>query len=372
MRIVFLNTDYPSFLAALYGSSPSLAGLGYDEQMTARNRSFFGTADFMSRHFRALGHEAIDIHANNRPLQEAWMREHGRVSWLSRLTGAASGKRFLQPMTFREPRFFEILEAQLRAFAPDVIYNHDPGGIAVEWLRDVSPRDCALVAQIASPRDPGTQWGRYDLVISSLPNFVAMFRRDGIATDYLPLCFEKSIWDELRGAPRDIPLSFVGSITKAHRERVAFLETIAKEREVAFWGDGVETLPAENPVRKSYRGPAWGRDMFALLGRSRLTINKHIDISEGYANNMRLFEAAGMGACLVTDWRENLADLFEPGRDVVAYRSSEECLSLLRYYSDHDDERCRIAEKGQERCLTDHTYERRMTELATLLARRFV
>jgi spore maturation protein CgeB len=78
-----------------------------------------------------------------------------------------------------------------------------------------------------------------------------------------------------------------------------------------------------------------------------------------------------MGACLVTDWKENLADLFEPGKEVVAYRSTEECLDLLCYFSKHDAERGKIAAAGQARCHGEHNYEKRMQELLTLLDRAF-
>ena len=86
---------------------------------------------------------------------------------------------------------------------------------------------------------------------------------------------------------------------------------------------------------------------------------------------MRLFEATGMGACLITDWKENLSELFEPGKEVVAYRSGEECLDLIRYYKARDDARERIAEAGHARCLRDHTYQQRMSDLAALLERYF-
>lgn len=376
MRIIFLNTDYPSFLRALYRRDRSLARRSYDRQMSARNASLFGTADFMSRHFRALGHDAVDIHANNRPLQEAWMEEHGQAAWTHRLKALsvlAPGKfgDYLVPVYPHDSRFWEILAAQLRAFTPDVVYNHDPSGIAVDRLKSLLPADCALVAQIAAPRDPETAWRHYDLVVSSLPNYVASFRKDGVNAEYLPLSFESEIAQSVKPPTRDIPLSFVGSITQAHRARAAFLETIARETEIAIWGDGVDTLPPGSAVRRRYREMAWGRDMLALLGRSQITINKHIDISEGYANNMRLFEATGMGACLLTDWKENLADLFEPGAELVAYRSTEECLDLIRYYQTHDTETARIAQAGQARCLRDHSYEKRMAELAQILTRRF-
>lgn len=376
MRIIFLNTDYPSFLRSLYRRQRLLAFRAYDRQMSARNASLFGTADFMSRHFRDLGHDAVDIHANNRPLQEAWMEESAIRCWINRFKALcilAPGKfgGYRVPLHSSDARFWEILRAQIRAFAPDVTYNHDPSGIPAGMLKSLLPSDCALVAQIASPRNPDTEWHLYDLVISSLPNFVEAFRKEGIRAEYLPLSFEGNILNVLTPPQRDIPLSFVGSITRAHRERAVFLETIARETDIAIWGDGVDTLPSDSALVGRYREMAWGRDMFMLLARSQITINKHIDVSENYANNMRLFEATGMGACLVTDWKENLGELFEPGREVVAYRSTEECLALIRHYRTRSEECAQIARAGQTRCLRDHTYSKRMAQLAQILVHQF-
>jgi hypothetical protein len=231
--------------------------------------------------------------------------------------------------------------------------------------------DCALVAQIASPRDPAVNWRAYNLVISSLPNFVAAFRSEGVAAEYMPLAFEPSVLQGLGPVARDVPLSFVGSLSPAHRERLHFLETIAAQSGVAIWGDGAESLAPHSPLLARHHGAVWGAEMFRVLARSQLTLNKHIDISANYANNMRLFEATGTGTCLLTDGKENLRELFEPGKEVLAYHSIEECLDLIRYYSEHPAEREAIARAGQERCLRDHNYERRMAELVTMLKQRF-
>ena len=48
-----------------------------------------------------------------------------------------------------------------------------------------------------------------------------------------------------------------------------------------------------------------------IVGKGKVTVNRHIDIAEEYANNMRLYEATGMGACLVTDAKLNLPCLFD-------------------------------------------------------------
>src|ERR1700754_1610636 len=77
MRILVLNADYPRFLAWLYRGRPGLENGSYAEQMAARNASLFGVADFYSRNFVALGHQAAEIHVNNPWLQAAWERENG-------------------------------------------------------------------------------------------------------------------------------------------------------------------------------------------------------------------------------------------------------------------------------------------------------
>lgn len=375
-RVLLLNTDYRLFLAWLYASQPALALARYERQLAARNASLFGTADFMSSPLNARGIAAIDIHANNRPLQEAWMAEHRRQirGWPVRLACSAIPGRLKRRLVDRDrdsPRFLDILRAQIAAFAPTVLYNHDPSGIPAASLKAVLPRDCALVAQIASPPNPDTDWPAYDLVISSLPNLVAAFRCQNVAAEYLPLAFEPRILAQIPEGPRDIPVSFVGSVSPAHRERLDFLETVSGRMDLAIWSDLPPALAVTSIIRTRHRGSAWGREMFHILRRSQITLNRHIDVSANFANNMRLFEATGMGACLVTDAKDNLAELFEPGKEVVTYASADECMATVRDLTGHPAERQRIAAAGQARCLADHTYERRMAELVAILTRRF-
>jgi spore maturation protein CgeB len=61
--------------------------------------------------------------------------------------------------------------------------------------------------------------------------------------------------------------------------------------------------------------------------------------------------------------------MFEPGKEVVAYRSPEECVELVKYYLEHDKEREAIARAGQERTLREHTYYHRMQELVEIVGR---
>jgi spore maturation protein CgeB len=82
---------------------------------------------------------------------------------------------------------------------------------------------------------------------------------------------------------------------------------------------------------------------------------------------MRLFEATGMGACLLTDWKTDLQDIFEPDKEVVAYRSAEECVEKVNYLLHHEKERQAIAAAGQRRTLRDHTFAQRALQLDELI-----
>lgn len=106
--------------------------------------------------------------------------------------------------------------------------------------------------------------------------------------------------------------------------------------------------------------------MYEILYRSKIVVNHHGDVAP-YANNLRLFEATGTGALLLTDWKENLREMFEPGKEVATYRGPEECIEAVSYYLEHEDARASIAHAGQQRTLRDHSYTQRMEEFVELV-----
>ena len=66
--------------------------------------------------------------------------------------------------------------------------------------------------------------------------------------------------------------------------------------------------------------------MYDILRRSKITFNRHIDVAETNANNMRMFEATGMGSLLITDKKDNLNDLFCENKEVISYCNKEDAL----------------------------------------------
>ena len=166
-------------------------------------------------------------------------------------------------------------------------------------------------------------------------------------------------------------VAFVGSLGRGqHGRGNEVLARAAKDLPLSVWGVGVDEWPDGSALRSRYRGEAWGLEMFDVLGRTRVAVNRHIDVAEGHANNMRLYEATGMGAALVTDAGSNLGELFAAGEEVVVYSRPAELVALVRELLGDTGARERIAAAGRRRTLTDHTYEQRMPELAAVLTER--
>ena len=388
-RFLILNTDYGEFLTWLYSQNPGLEGKSYEKQMHARMESLFGVADFYSSNLRKLGHHAWDIHANNEFMQKAWARANGirveepmavsrqwQKTW--QIAQHAISKLPLRYMRclvrplFRslngQPTWlYDILAAQIRHYKPDVLLNQDMA-INSRFLREMKPYVRLLVGQHAATRLRDSEdWACYDLVVSSFLPTVEFFRQRGIRSEVSRLCFEPRVLSRLPRENRTFDITFVGSFHSVHRSRTAFLEVLSvRFPQLRIWGPGINWLPSGSPIQKCYMGQAWGREMYQILRRSKIVINHHGNTGP-YANNFRLYEATGVGTLLVTDWKLNLSEIFEPGREVVVYQTPEECAELIRYYLEHDDEREAIAREGQRRTLQEHTYYHRVQEMISII-----
>jgi len=387
VRILILNADYPRFLAWLYRRAPNLAGAPYATQTAVRNASLFGVADFYSRNFAGLGHTAADIHVNNPWMRAAWAREHGLAvteppppgapaardavpGWLQR--AVAPFKPMLRPLARKvglSPRLDAeaetILLAQIEDFKPDLVLNQDLFHVDTHLARRIKQIGRPiLIGQVGIVPSRGEDWSAYDLMISQLLSVVHSFRNAGVRSEVVHLAFEPDILNVLPPAPeRSIDISFVGAVSADHQQRVAQLEAVARRYDLKLYGSGLHTLPASSPLHRCYQGEVWGVEMYQALRASRLTLNSHIDMAGREAGNARLFEATGVGAFLLTDFKDNLDTLFAPEREVAAWRTVGDCLAQIERYLADDAARLSIAKAGQARTFAAHTFRRRVEEI---------
>ncbi len=340
---LFLNLYYPAFLQSAYAANPLLASASYNEQLNVLRNARFGDSDFYSYNLGQNGWKTDDLILNAVPLQSAWAKENSKTT-----------------------HGLHLALDQIAHYKPDVIYFHDLSIASKDFLDTIRPHVNIIAGQIATVIPENVHFQGFDIIISSLPHYVKHFRKLGITAYYQPLAFEKRILCELTDKQyRDIDCSFIGGISPVHSKYTPLLEYLAVETDIKFWGYGVENLAKNSPILPKHNGESWGLEMFELLNRSNITINRHVvAVSANYANNMRLFEATGCGALLITDAKENQGELFESGKEIIEYSSPLECVEMIRYYEAHPTETAAIAAAGQRRTLSEHTYSERMKQTA--------
>ncbi|WP_460450747.1 CgeB family protein [Alsobacter sp. SYSU BS001988] len=104
----------------------------------------------------------------------------------------------------------------------------------------------------------------------------------------------------------------------------------------------------------------------AFYASSRLTLNvtRRAMAEMGWCPSGRLFEAAACGAALLSDSWEGLDSFFEPGREILIARSTEDALAAIDRPS---GEIAAIGRRARERVLAEHTSAHRARDLLAAL-----
>jgi len=345
---VILTTYYDAFLNYVYATNPILASQTYEVQKQTLTGWRFGDSDYYSYGLQQSGWFADELIVNCVPLQEAWAHENNCH---------ADG--------------LNVVIEQLKRLRPTVIYIHVDNYLNSTFIDSLKDIALLVVAQHASPIPSHIDFKLFDVVFTAAPHLVKFFRAVGATCYYVPLAFDARIASNyfMSFDRRSLDVSFVGGITGSHAGSIPLLESLAEHVPLSFWGYGAELLPTESALRTSYRSVAWGREMFKIMAYSKIAFNRHIDMAENFACNMRMYEATGCGALLVTDYKDNLNELFEIDKEVIAYSSAEECIDKVRYFLRNPDKAEKIARAGQDRTLRDHTYTKRMHDTAVILER---
>ncbi|MGL4209780.1 MAG: glycosyltransferase family protein, partial [Candidatus Adiutrix sp.] len=85
--------------------------------------------------------------------------------------------------------------------------------------------------------------------------------------------------------------------------------------------------------------------------------------------NQRIFDVPASGAFLLTDYRQQIENVFELGREIITYKSPEEALDLARFYTHNPHERQKIAQAALTRVKNCHLYRFRLAEIIAKITR---
>jgi len=400
LRFQHITIFYETHIQQVYARQPELVERSYDDQHQAFLDEGFNWANYLCQELPKLGYETQHIIANIEPLQKRWAQEHGAVY------GEATWHN-------------DIILAQIKNFQPDILFiNMEPGFIA--RAREVAPSIRLVYGWAGEPIVDDKRFRAHDLVLTCVPENVTFYRSAGLPCEHLNHAFYPEVLGRYSQG-KAVDFGFIGNLfhgEHVHSERARLFYDIAQGLDLTVFGNVADLSPRpmggglKSPLREAYYTalaalyrvgmdkladqlprhqtvrqqmkraiytpifaalreraypPVFGLAMYQQLASFKVCLNAHA--WSAYASNMRLYEATGVGTCLLTDWKQNIAELYEPDQELVTYRSAAEAVEKAKFLLEHDDDRQRIAAAGQQRTLREHTVAHRATQLDAILRR---
>jgi hypothetical protein len=421
VRVGHLN--YKGAIGRAYREDPELASRPYGEQQERIFRLALVYSDSFSRGMRALGHDAHEIIYDIEPLQRAWARENGvlledtnweQVVLHRQIAALKPDVLYCQDIHAMPYRLRRSLKGLVRSIRLTVVHKGFPGAFNeladVDLLMLAVPSivrvyrerglDCELMYHGFNDRVPallgeqppvqrqhpltfvgssGIGYGkdqrdRYWTLMRLLrESEITMFLNEPFVQ---PLGLLEGLAQRMLVSPGWLPgARQLGRIPAVAGVR-ALQGTFGEHAQFAMWRNrpdeelGKEDVPPVPLCRifpERCHEAVYGLDMYRTLQGSDVTFNIHTNGAFGDVGNMRMYEATGVGTCLLTDTGPNIGDLFEADREVVTYKSYPELLEKVRYLRDHPAEARQVAEAGRRRTLRDHTVGKRVEHIDQLI-----
>ena len=230
----------------------------------------------------------------------------------------------------------------------------DSGRIVINWATDDSWKYTMFSKLIGS---------EFDLFVTTYPDVVALYRRDGIGSVCLSqwAANAEALAPPIPARECRYPVSFVGA---AYGNRSVMVEGLRREGiEVACFGHG---WPA---------GPVEAKMISEIVRSSQVSLN----FSEGSRRGelvsadrqikARIFEVPGYGGCLLTERAPNLDRYFRIGEEILSFEGCGELVGAVKTLLANPGRRDVIAQCGFERVSKEHTYDRRFDHLLTAVHR---
>lgn len=292
---VFQNSGlYPAYLARLNHLAQQT--LGFD----ARRRIFlddrFGALHFLQPVLNG-DLDAFFTNGDDEILQRQWARENGMRA---------------------DTSLEDILLAQIEQHRAEVFYNLDPVRYPSAFVRKLPGCIKKTLCWRAAPSGQADLTA-YGAVLGNFPSILDSWRRKGCrAETFFPAI--DPVMDQYGSGDRPIDILFVGGYSRHHLRRAKILERVASladTRHVVYCLDASRlTRIAESPlgrllplrkhrrpdaIAKIAKSPVFGRQLYELIGKSKIVLNGAIDMAGEDRGNMRCFEAIGCGALLLSD-----------------------------------------------------------------------
>ena len=166
-------------------------------------------------------------------------------------------------------------------------------------------------------------------------------------------------------------LGFLGNRLPDREARVEefFLRPAASAPDETFvlGGAGWDDKPVSGNVRRVGHVYTHDHNRFNASARAVLNINRESMARYGHSPATRIFEAAGAGACIISDPFAGVESFLEPEREILIAADGR---AVSRHLERLTPERARaIGAAARARVLRQHTYDHRAAEVEQVLTR---
>ena len=151
--------------------------------------------------------------------------------------------------------------------------------------------------------------------------------------------------------------------------RVRLLDRlIAKGIPLRLYGSGFPRWIGQTACRAAHTGGFLAREEKARVFRSAAGVLNTMSLAEMNGVNARLFEAAGCGAAVLTDFRPTVPELFEAGKEVLVFHDFDELVEQATRLLSERGLTARLGDAATQRAHRDHTYDLRITAILEKLS----
>ena len=361
MRLFQNSGLYPSYLVRLNQLTAEASSF------EARRRIFlddrFGALHFLKPVLDGAP-EAFFTNGDDEILQRHWAREQG-----------IAGK----------PTLEAILLAQIEQHRTEVFYNLDPVRYPSTFVRKLPGCVRKTFCWRAAPSG-NADLTAYGAVLGNFPLILESWRRMGCRAELFFPALDP-IMDEYGHGDRPIDVLFVGGYSRHHTARARVLEQVASlagSRRIVYCLDASRLtklaesaigawLPLQkhrrpDAIAKIAKPPVFGRQLYELIGSSKIVLNGAIDMAGTDRGNMRCFEAMGCGALLVSD-AGGYPDGMQPGVTMESYDSPEQATEVISNCLQYWPELAEIAGRGRSWVSQAYSKASQWKHFAGLVAR---
>jgi spore maturation protein CgeB len=207
----------------------------------------------------------------------------------------------------------------------------------------------------------------YDAIFFKEPYLVDSLRATlGLSVYYLPQACNPRWHRPVAPAGTEPCLVIAGNM---YPSRLRLLDRlIAKGIPLRLYGAGFPRWVGETAARAVHTGRIVTREEKARVFRSAAGVLNTMHPAEVSGVNVRLFEAAGCGAAVLTEFRPTVPELFAVGNEVLTFHDFDELVEQATRLLSERGLTARLGDAATQRAHRDHTYDLRVTTILETLS----